>query len=857
MHNHQRMLRSLVLLTMLLVSAIVPPGYASAGAAGVAHETCDRVNLVETTLPWPADLHYAASEALCRRPADILPGDDRRLILTSLDLLNDGAAAIATVVMRPEALPERYESLLQFPTALVVLQRETTGWRGAVQGTEAFAQLARAAGVHDDAAPLAPQGLPGSLNLKWPWKEGQQWVYTQGPHWINAASIDLAPPFAIPPDRREVVAAADGRVEHKCVDHIQVQVILSHRDGYATEYLHLDKNSASHLTPRQTQVRQGERLGITYNRFNYQGACGWGTGPHLHFSVGRWSNGRFLRQNIVGTVISGYTLGRNNCFTRSGTQPLCVRAWITSDNTPITLVTPGQSVNAEITGAKPRDDYYLDGAAGQEVTIEMIRTSGGLDPYLSIYRPNGALLAHDNNGAGFPHARLMMRLPDTGRYRIEAKAINNQTGAYTLRVIAGVGSGDPDDNRWLEHDNWLDGRITPQTDEDTYVFTGIAGRIVGIRMNRTDGNLDSFLELYDPSGIRIATNDDGGGTNNNAWLVAVLPRNGVYRVKARSYQHQTTGAYRIRLKMENPPNYARDRFAYSSSNERSWLNAAGAFDGKLDTRWSSEFSDPQWICVNLGNNRTIDTVTLRWETAYGRRYGIYVSTDGLISWRNVFWTDNGRGGVEVIQFPATTARYVCMYGAARGTQWGYSLWEMEVFNSAEAAAPTVPPDPDDKPLDTIVPLAPAPLPEDEVDPYLESGDHAQEVVPLAGGEPEPQPEMTVADAGRPSASIEYVIPGYPGGGVIVYPDQTLTFEGSAADNDAEGDDPQIVAYEWRSNRDGVLSTERQFTRPAASLAFGEHTITFRARDNEGVWSEEAQVTIQVQPYQVFLPLTIR
>jgi hypothetical protein len=53
---------------------------------------------------------------------------------------------------------------------------------------------------------------------------------------------------------------------------------------------------------------------------------------------------------------------------------------------------------------------------------------------------------------------------------------------------------------------------------------------------------------------RITTDDNGGGTDNNAWLVAVLPRNGVYRVKARSYQHQTIGRYRIRLRMENPPN---------------------------------------------------------------------------------------------------------------------------------------------------------------------------------------------------------------------------------------------------------------------------------------------------------------
>jgi len=71
--------------------------------------------LVETTFPWPRDLHRAVSEALCHRPSDILPGDDRRLILTSLDILGDGSYVTATVVMRPEAMPEDYESLLLFP----------------------------------------------------------------------------------------------------------------------------------------------------------------------------------------------------------------------------------------------------------------------------------------------------------------------------------------------------------------------------------------------------------------------------------------------------------------------------------------------------------------------------------------------------------------------------------------------------------------------------------------------------------------------------------------------------------------------------------------------------------------------
>jgi hypothetical protein len=50
------------------------------------------------------------------------------------------------------------------------------------------------------------------------------------------------------------------------------------------------------------------------------------------------------------------------------------------------LVAPGQSVNAEITGAEPCDYYYLDGTASQEVTIEMIRASSGVDP-LPVHLP--------------------------------------------------------------------------------------------------------------------------------------------------------------------------------------------------------------------------------------------------------------------------------------------------------------------------------------------------------------------------------------------------------------------------------------------------------------------------------------
>jgi hypothetical protein len=45
----------------------------------------------------------------------------------------------------------------------------------------------------------------------------------------------------------------------------------------------------------------------------------------------------------------------------------------------------------------------------------------------------------------------------------------------------------------------------------------------------------------------------------------------------------------------------------------------------------------------------------------------------------VFATTTGDGGTDVDVFPATTARYVRMMGVTRGTSYGYSLFEFEVF----------------------------------------------------------------------------------------------------------------------------------------------------------------------------------
>lgn len=125
-------------------------------------------------------------------------------------------------------------------------------------------------------------------------------------------------------------------------------------------------------------------------------------------------------------------------------------------------------------------------------------------------------------------------------------------------------------------------------------------------------------------------------------------------------------------------NIALYKVATASSLENAGYPATNAFDGNLNTRWSSAFSDPQWIYVDLGATYNISEVVLYWEAAYGKSYQIQVSSDAT-NWTTIYSTTTGLGGTEDLAGLSGTGRYVRMYGTARGTPYGYSLWEFQVF----------------------------------------------------------------------------------------------------------------------------------------------------------------------------------
>ncbi len=90
----------------------------------------------------------------------------------------------------------------------------------------------------------------------------------------------------------------------------------------------------------------------------------------------------------------------------------------------------------------------------------------------------------------------------------------------------------------------------------------------------------------------------------------------------------------------------------ASSVENAGTAAANAVDGNAGTRWSSAFSDPQWIQVDLGATVAIDQVVLNWEGAYARAYQIQISTSATGPWTNVYSTTTGDGGVDTLAVAA-------------------------------------------------------------------------------------------------------------------------------------------------------------------------------------------------------------
>jgi len=332
-----------------------------------------------------------------------------------------------------------------------------------------------------------------------------------------------------------------------------------------------------------------------------------------------------------------------------------------------------------------------DNLTGQNDTSAPIRiTPGDTAPVPSIASPSSSVTwavgdtiafsgsATDAEDGTIPVSGLQW---DEILHHCAADGVTCHT--HQIQTFAGVASGSfvaPDHG----YPSWLEVRLTATDSFGAKAVTSV----------RLDPKTTTITAQSSPSGLQVGIADAVGTTpftktviqgSTNA-LTAPDPQllsNVTQRFRSWSDAGATThnviaGTTPATYTATYASDLAQSHPATSSSSESAALGPQFAVDGSSSSRWSSLFSDNQWWQVDLGSVKSIDTVALNWETAYGKTYKIQVSSDGS-TFADAASVTNTASGWKITTFTPVNARYVRMLGLTRGTQWGYSLWDAQVF----------------------------------------------------------------------------------------------------------------------------------------------------------------------------------
>jgi hypothetical protein len=288
---------------------------------------------------------------------------------------------------------------------------------------------------------------------------------------------------------------------------------------------------------------------------------------------------------------------------------------------------PGGSITDSISSGTDVDLYRVTVAAGQRVQIDVDRTSGSsLDSYLRVFNSSGSSIK-SNNDANAPgetattpkESYLDYTFATAGTYYLGVSGNPNSgysatagtgdvagsTGGYTLRLTAvATTPTDPDDQTSEARSLAIGGSVTDSistpTDVDLFKFTVTAGQRIGFDVDPTTGStLDSYLRVFNPTGSRIAGNDNAAAPGETlgkaSYLEYTFTTAGTYYVGVSGAPNSSygansgtndvagsTGGYKLLLVNRTPAASARVASAPSSSGA---LQSVGdVLLGKISTR---------------------------------------------------------------------------------------------------------------------------------------------------------------------------------------------------------------------------------------------------------------------------------
>jgi hypothetical protein len=133
-------------------------------------------------------------------------------------------------------------------------------------------------------------------------------------------------------------------------------------------------------------------------------------------------------------------------------------------------------------------------------------------------------------------------------------------------------------------------------------------------------------------------------------------------------------------------NLARGKKVSASSTSKHGDPAEAVIDGDPNTMWWSDKDqpDPQWLALDLGDEKSVSGVSVLWWKAYPKDYAVQVSVDGD-TWQAVAQTENRRnyhGDMDVLRFEPVRARHVRLNCRNPAVTWqAYTVYAVGVYDA--------------------------------------------------------------------------------------------------------------------------------------------------------------------------------
>ncbi len=220
-------------------------------------------------------------------------------------------------------------------------------------------------------------------------------------------------------------------------------------------------------------------------------------------------------------------------------------------STASTTINYGDELTAYINALGESHNYNFDATAGDKILLRMRGTSGGVDACMELFDPSGTSIgeACDDGGIVFFDGLL---LESTGTYTIVSQDHeDNDTGEYGLSLTL---LNNPQASEPIICTTDLEGNFAHQTQVDAYAYTGDAGDLMVLQMRSVQGNIESQLRLYDPSGNLLAEALPNGGLSRIDAFV--LPETGTYTVLCMDKNGNDLGDYGFSIQWINTSNCA-------------------------------------------------------------------------------------------------------------------------------------------------------------------------------------------------------------------------------------------------------------------------------------------------------------